>query len=226
MVAEKGRNIFHSPETGDGKFEHTAGWEKSRAEDADGGKGNNQRMDQAAREKDSSSTITENNPPPEGSGEGMAAAPGELQQRVMELEKEKEEITNRMLRLQADFENFRRRARAEKEELFSAANFDLLQKLLPVIDNMDRALLAAQKGSGGIIEGLEMIKKHFLDILLKEGVAPIESCGKPFDPNFHDAVFREECSEYPPGTVVEELQKGYMFNDRILRASMVKVSAE
>ena len=71
-----------------------------------------------------------------------------------------------------------------------------------------------------------MIRKSFLEIMAKEGVTPIESIGKPFDPNCHEAVFREENSDFPPGTVVEELQKGYMFNDKVLRVSMVKVSAE
>ena len=205
MVKERGGNIFHSPGGEEGKLEYFSGGEGSE-EHFSG-------VDRADSE-------------PDNEEENAAIEVDTLRQRVDELEKEKEEMNNRMLRLQADFENFRRRVRTEKEELVSYANFDLMQKLLPVVDNMERALSASQKGSEGIMEGLEMIKKQFLDILSKEGVTPTESLGKPFDPNFHDAVFREKCSDYPPGTVMEELQKGYMFNDKVLRASMVKVSAE
>jgi molecular chaperone GrpE len=149
-----------------------------------------------------------------------------LQQKVAELEQEKGEIKNRLLRLQADFDNFRKRGRAEKEEMITLANFNLVQKLLPVIDNLERALSVLQEGPASIREGLEMIKKHFMEILMSEGVAPIESVGQPFNPHYHEAVLREEGSAYPPDTVVEELQKGYIMNERVLRASKVKVSVE
>lgn len=149
-----------------------------------------------------------------------------LQQKITALEQEKGEIKNRLLRLQADFDNFRKRVRAEKEEMITLANFNLVQKLLPVIDNLERALSALQEGPDSIREGLEMIKKHFLEILFSEGVSPIKSVGEPFDPYFHEAVLREEDSACPPGTIVEELQKGYIMQERVLRASKVKVSAE
>ncbi len=211
----KEKNIFHSPDGGEGELEHITGGEESSKE-----KEELSREEECSQELEGADAILETG---EESGDITVEA---LQQRIEELEQEKEEMKNRLLRLQADFENFRRRVRTEKEELVSYANFNLIQKLLPVIDNLERALFASQKGPDGIIEGLEMIKKHFMDILLKEGVTPIESVGKPFDPNCHEAIFREECSDYPPGTVVEELQKGYMINDKVLRASMVKVSAE
>ena len=149
-----------------------------------------------------------------------------LQQKITALEQENGEINNRLLRLQADFDNFRKRVRAEKEEMITLANFNLVQKLLPAIDNLERALSALQEGPVSIREGLEMIKKHFMEILSSEGVTPIKSVGEPFDPHFHEAVLREEDSAYPPGTVVGELQKGYIMNERVLRASKVKVSAE
>lgn len=150
----------------------------------------------------------------------------ELLEKVAGLEQEKSAIKNRLLRLQADFDNFRKRARHEKEEMIGLANFNLVQKLLPVIDNLERALSALQEGPSDIREGLEMIKKHFMEILQGEGVALIESVGQHFDPRFHEAVLREEESVHPPDTVVDELQKGYIMNERVLRASKVKVSVE
>lgn len=149
---------------------------------------------------------------------------GELEQKLQELEEEKNETTNRLLRMQADFDNYRKRVRSEKGELMQSANFSLVEKLLPVIDNLERACLASEKGSEGVIEGLKMIVRNFMDILEKEGLTPIDCVGKPFDPNCHEAVMREEGSDYPAGTVVEEIQKGYKMNEKVLRASMVKVA--
>ena len=172
---------------------------------------------------------------PEGGGEEEILETGEkkdfpgveeLQLIIAGLEQEKNEINNRLLRLQADFDNFRKRGRAEKEEMIILANYGLAQKLLPVIDNLERALSALQEGPESIKEGLEMIKKQFMDTLRNEGVAEIESVGQPFDPRYHEAVLREEGSIYPPDMVVEELQKGYIMHGRVLRASKVKVSVE
>jgi molecular chaperone GrpE len=221
MMSEN--DLYYSREDEEEELKHTLGKE-GHSED-----NNKEETGESSREEEHSPELEVEGISPESGEEAEAVKVEELQHRVAELEQEKEELKNRLLRLQADFENFRRRVRLEKEELISYGNFDLLQKLLPVIDNLERALAASHKGSEGsegIVEGLEMIKKHFLDILFKEGVVPIESVGKPFDPNCHEAVFTEVRSDYPPGTVVEELQKGYMFNERVLRASMVKVSTE
>ena len=148
----------------------------------------------------------------------------ELEQKIQELEEEKNELTNRLLRMQADFDNYRKRVRSERLELINSANFSLVEKLLPVIDNLERASNANEKGSQGVIEGLKMIVRNFMDILEKEGLTPIDCVGKPFDPNCHEAVMREEGSDYPADTVVEEIQKGYKMNEKVLRASMVKVA--
>jgi len=183
--------------------------------------------EEAPQQKEEHSEVQEAKPP--SAEEAVEIEPVDIQklrEKIAELEKEKEEMKNRLLRMYADFENFRRRSRKEKDELLMYANFNLLQKLLPVIDNLERALLASEKGPDGIAEGLELIKKHFLDILAKEGVCPIESVGQPFDPNYHEAVAMEESSGYPAGTVVEELEKGYMFKEKVLRVSKVKVAAE
>lgn len=162
-----------------------------------------------------------------GEDESAEAALEELRQIIAAREEEINELANRLLRLQADFDNYRKRARAEKEELTQYANFNLVQKLLPVIDNMERACSAQDANPKSIIEGMELILKNLLDILRKEGVTLIDCKGKPFDPNYHEAVMTEAGSQdYPANTVLEEFQKGYMMNDRVLRASMVKVSVE
>lgn len=150
----------------------------------------------------------------------------ELKQKIQQLEQEKEELINRLLRLQADFDNYRKRVRAEMEELESYANFNLIRKLLPVLDNMERACAVSGECSEGILEGVQMILRQFKEILKKEGVVPIECEGEPFDPSCHEAVMKEKREDVPPNTIVEELQKGYRMKDKILRASMVKVSSE
>ncbi|MGI6318194.1 MAG: nucleotide exchange factor GrpE [Firmicutes bacterium] len=159
-------------------------------------------------------------------GESPEAAPEELKHRIAALEEENSELMNRLLRLQADFDNYRKRVRAEKEELTQYANYNLIQKLLPVIDNMERACSAPDTNPKGILEGLELILKNLLEILRKEGVTPIDCMGQPFDPNCHEAVATEASNDYPANTVLDEFQKGYMMNGRVLRASMVKVSVE
>ncbi len=150
----------------------------------------------------------------------------ELQQRVEQLAQEKEELMNRLMRLQADFDNYRKRVRTEKEDLEKHANFNLIKRLLPVIDNLERACSATGDNAETIVEGVQMISRQLQEILEKEGVAPIECQGKPFDPNCHEAVLVEESNEHPPNTVLDELQKGYRMKDKVLRASMVKVSSE
>jgi molecular chaperone GrpE len=149
-----------------------------------------------------------------------------LQQKIVQMELEKEEFTNRLLRLQADFDNFRKRVRVEKEDLRQYAIFDFTKKMLPVIDNLERACAAESENEEDIITGLKMILKQLLEVFQSEGVIPIDCQGKPFDPNYHEAVLRDEDSDYPVNTVVEEFQKGYMMKDRVLRPSMVKVSVD
>lgn len=150
----------------------------------------------------------------------------ELQSRIEKLEQEKQELTGRLLRLQADFENYRKRMRAEKALLEENANFNLIQKLLPVVDNLERASQSSTEAKEAIVEGLAMITRQLLEIFKKEGVEPMDCRGKPFDPNYHEAVFQEKSPEHVPGTVLEEIQKGYFMKDRVLRISMVKVSGE
>lgn len=150
----------------------------------------------------------------------------QLQQKISELEQEKEDLNKRLLRLQADFDNYRKRSRAEKEDLSNYALFELLQRLLPVIDNLDRACVSAENNPDSVVEGVNLIARQLKELLGKEGLKEIECKGKPFDPQCHDAVLSEESGEHPPNTVVDELQRGYMMKDRVLRPSMVKVAVE
>lgn len=140
-----------------------------------------------------------------------------------ELKREKEELFSRLQRLQADFDNYRKRVQAERSQMAAFLSAELIKNFLPIIDNFERALNSEDKGEGFAV-GMEMIFKQFLDTLMKEGLEPIEAVGKSFDPYIHEAVMQVESSEYQENTVVDELQKGYKFKDRLLRPSMVKVA--
>jgi len=143
-----------------------------------------------------------------------------------ELEDELSETQERVLRTAADAENFKKRLQREKEEQTRYANESLMRELLPVIDNLERALEHSEVGAdqGGLLEGLNMTLKGFLDTLTRFGCTPVETAGKPFDPNFHEAVSQEESADHEPNTVLRELQKGYMLKERLLRPAMVLVS--
>ena len=145
-----------------------------------------------------------------------------------ELEAELSEAQERALRTAADAENFKKRLQREKEEQTRYANESFMRELLPVIDNLERALEHSEDGSdqGGLVEGLNMTLKGFLDTLTRFGCTQIEAAGKPFDPNFHEAVSQEESADHEPNTVLRELQKGYMLKERLLRPAMVLVSKQ
>ncbi|CAM4266362.1 nucleotide exchange factor GrpE [Paenibacillus tarimensis] len=146
--------------------------------------------------------------------------------REKELEQLVEEHQQRLLRTQADYDNFRRRTQKEKEELAQYASMKLVGQLLPVMDNFERAI-GASKESGdfdALSKGVDMIFRQMAQLLEQEGLRPMESVGQPFNPEFHQAVMTVESDEYEEGTVVEELQKGYMLKEKVLRPAMVKVS--
>lgn len=135
------------------------------------------------------------------------------------------ELMDRLIRLQADFENYRRRMQREKEEIAQYGTQRLLINLLPVIDNLERALATpSNPGDERLRQGVELTLRSFLEILAKEGVTPIEAVGKPFDPHLHEAVMTHDDPEKEDGIVLEEFRKGYMLGDRVIRASMVKVN--
>jgi molecular chaperone GrpE len=149
-------------------------------------------------------------------------ANSELQSLINKLE----EADNRYLRLQADFDNFRRRTRldAEASEKYKAQKLAL--ELLPALDNFERALKmeADSEQTKSLLQGMEMVYRSLVEALKKEGVEAIEAVGKEFDPHYHQAVMQVEDENYGSNIVVEEFQKGYMIKDRVLRPAMVKVN--
>ena len=156
-----------------------------------------------------------------------AEAPDEdaaaLKAQVESLKAALEEKDNRVKRLQADFENFRRRTSKEREELANVVTQDLLKSMLPILDNFDRAMAAEQKDSESFQKGVEMIYTQLHETLKNDGLEPIETAGQKFDPNFHQAVMRVENPDLEDDTIAQELQKGYIVKGRVIRPSMVQV---
>jgi molecular chaperone GrpE len=159
-------------------------------------------------------------------GEAAAADQAALRAELEQARAQIQDLFNRLARTQADFENYRRRVQREKEELVVYANQRLILNLLPVLDNLDRALATPPApGDEKLRQGVEMTARSFREILAKEGVTPIDAVGQPFDPNLHEAVATVDATaEHPEGTVVAEFQKGYKLGERVIRASMVQVA--
>jgi molecular chaperone GrpE len=151
-----------------------------------------------------------------------------LMQRLQEQEQIAAENHDKFLRTMADFDNFRRRTRQEMEDARRFAVEKFVTDLLPVLDNFERALQHMDgEGDAAVREGVLLIHRQLLDALAKHGVEPIEAVGKPFDPRIHDAIMRVEPEpDQQPGTVVEELRRGYALHGRVIRASLVKVAGE
>ncbi len=135
-----------------------------------------------------------------------------------------EEYFQRLARLQADFENYRRRTAREKEELVKFATEQLIVSLLPVIDNFERALASGCENPDKLLEGVEMIYRQLFDLLAAEGLVPIPAVGERFDPARHEAVSQVESSEHVDDTILEEFRRGYYLKDKVIRPSMVKVA--
>ncbi|HBE44444.1 MAG TPA: nucleotide exchange factor GrpE [Deltaproteobacteria bacterium] len=150
----------------------------------------------------------------------------ELQKTLEEKENTLKTFQNKLLYLQADFENFKKQKNKEKQELLMFGNEVLIKELLPVLDNLERALEHASttENATSIVEGVKIIHAEFLKVLEKYGVTRAEAIGKKFDPTLHEAVFQEARDDVEPGTVVSELQKGYLLNGRLIRPSRVIVS--
>lgn len=149
-----------------------------------------------------------------------------LEEQLAAKEKEARENWDRFLRERADLENYRKRVGREKEELLNYGNKSLLEEILPVIDNLERALThASEESQGAVVEGIRMTHAMLLTALKKFNVTPIEAVGTPFDSAFHQAMAQVPTDQHEPNTVVEEYQKGYMLKERLLRPSMVSVAA-
>ncbi|SJZ96523.1 nucleotide exchange factor GrpE [Selenihalanaerobacter shriftii] len=150
----------------------------------------------------------------------------ELQEELERSELEKQKYIDRLQRSQAEFSNYKKRVRREKERLKSNATKELVNELLPVLDNFERALSSSKDNQDltGFLEGVEMVSRQLTKVLKEEGLKVIPTVGDEFDPKIHEAVMQVESDEYESGIITEELQKGYIFNDQVLRASMVKVA--
>ncbi|GAB4465426.1 MAG: nucleotide exchange factor GrpE [Elainellaceae cyanobacterium] len=164
----------------------------------------------------------------ESPGETSSTLVDELNQKVATLEQQLEEWTNHCKRIAADFENFRKRTQKEKEDLEQQIKCRTVEELLPVVDNFERARSQIKpQGDEGmaIHKSYQGVYKDLVERLKRIGVSPMRSEGKEFDPNLHEAVMRQPSEEYAEGTVMEELVRGYMLGDRVLRHAMVKVAA-
>lgn len=146
-------------------------------------------------------------------------------ERVAELERERDDYQDRWMRKAAEFENYRRRVERERREQADQAVVDLLQELLLVVDDFDRALsVDAGENVAAYRKGVELIHTKLHELLQKHGVTPIDALGADFDPNVHQAVAHEVSPDHRDGEVIGEMRKGYMINDRLLRPAMVRVA--
>jgi molecular chaperone GrpE len=176
--------------------------------------------------KDSTGTATaeatEESAPEAVTGEAGAS----IEEQLAAREKEARDNWDRFVRERADLENYRKRVNREKEELLNYGNKSLIEEILPIVDNLERALAhASEDGQAAVVEGIRMTHGMLVAALKKFGVTPVEALGAAFDPNFHQAMAQVPTDEHPPNTVVEEYQKGYLLKDRLLRPAMVTVSA-
>jgi molecular chaperone GrpE len=157
-------------------------------------------------------------PAAEGAAELQAA-----KEKLQQLEQEKKELHERLLRTAADFDNFRKRSRKDADEARFKAREEVLKELLPVLDNLERAVAAGTQGPG-IVEGVKLVLRQAENAMERFEVKSFPALGQPFDPARHEAIAQVESADHAPGTVVSEMQRGYMLGNRLLRPAMVAVS--
>lgn len=151
----------------------------------------------------------------------------EMEAKLKTAQEESKQTYDRLLRVSAEFENHKKRSAREMEEFRKFANESLIKEMLLVVDNLERAINSssdAEQANSGLVQGVDITLKEILKIFEKFNVKPVESLKKRFDPSFHQAVMTEETDDYTEHTVINELQKGYMMHDRLLRPAMVVVS--
>jgi molecular chaperone GrpE len=149
----------------------------------------------------------------------------DLRAKIEQLEADAKEASNRYLRLAADFDNYKKRSRQEQSETVQQANADLIEKLLPVVDNFHRVIESAPaEVDEAWLKGIKLTLQQLDELLASQGVSPIESVGTPFDPSLHEAIGHEESDEHPEDTVVTEVRKGYRLHDRVVRPALVRVA--
>jgi molecular chaperone GrpE len=175
-----------------------------------------------AKEAEAAETETEESEDSEGKKKGLFGK----KDKKDPLKEKVDELNDRLMRQMAEFDNFRKRTDKEKSQMFEQGQANILEKLLPVIDNFERGLAAVPEAEkdGAFADGMNKIYKQLMKQMEDLGVTPIEAVGKEFDPNLHNAVMQVESADYESGFVAQELQKGYMFHDTVLRHSMVAVS--
>jgi molecular chaperone GrpE len=165
---------------------------------------------------------TEETAPAAGAGDAGVS----IEEQLAAREKEARDNWDRFVRERADLENYRKRVNREKEELLNYGNKSLIEEILPIVDNLERALAhASEDGQAAVVEGIRMTHGMLIAALKKFGVTPVEAVGAAFDPCFHQAMAQVPTDEHPPNTVVEEYQKGYLLKERLLRPAMVTVAA-
>jgi molecular chaperone GrpE len=216
-VSQKKRQDGSRAGSGDGP--EAEGWE-SLAEESEGSLAPNPELEEALREAAEAIEAAEHTGAPEAAG-ARGHELEELSARLVESE-------DRLLRLQADFENFRRRALKDREESLRYGHQNLVKDLLSTVDNLDRAIDHVRKGGAedfeGLLKGVELVRKELLGALAKYEVAEIEAQGRLFDPALHEAMAQAPDDSVPQGTVLEVLQKGYQLRDRLVRPARVVVA--
>ena len=147
----------------------------------------------------------------------------QIKKELTTVTEEKDKYLNKLKRMKADFVNYRNRSKKEKGRIESRTKMDFINSVLPVIDNFERALKSVDEDSE-FLSGVQMIYKQLLDVLKKEGLEIIDTEGQEFDPQYHEAIMQLETDEYESGYIVEEVQRGYILEDKVVRPAMVKVA--
>jgi molecular chaperone GrpE len=176
--------------------------------------------------RDSQGTESERAAEAEQSAENVRGEIEKLRTQAAEKDQELAEIKDKYLRLLADSENVRKRLRQQSEESVRLQRENLLREILPMVDNLERAVAAASGGGNGksIVEGVEMVLRAMLDFLKAQGVTQLSAVGQPFDPQRHEAADQVATAEHPPNTVINEFHRGYLIGDRTLRPARVAVA--
>jgi molecular chaperone GrpE len=162
----------------------------------------------------------------ESAGAATEPREAEAQEQALDaLRKEKDALQDRLLRVAAEFDNYRKRVERDRREQAESATADALSDLLPIVDDLERALKAPATGEAeGFRKGIELIHQQMIELLRKRGAKPIDAVGTDFDPRYHQAVVQESSADHREGEVMEEFARGYMLGDRLLRPAMVKVA--
>ncbi|HBM79771.1 MAG: nucleotide exchange factor GrpE [Clostridiales bacterium] len=228
MTEEKNKKVDKESVSADDVKSEKAGEAASAANIKDE-KANKAEEAEGKKEVESSQSSEKAKEKAEGAGDNKTV--DALKDKVQTLDselKEKDKQLSQYIelaqRIKAEFDNYKKRTIREKEQLYTDISANVILKLLPVVDNLERAVSSDASDGKSILEGLKMILKQIKDVLCKEGVEEIQSVGKNFDPNLHNAVMHIEDKSYKANTIVEEFQKGYKLKDKVIRHSMVKVA--